>query len=78
MTPVEKKLASILLNLASDEFDNHGCNDFHLMMDGGLTEEEAKSVQESLVKDGISDEVINSKYSQDSLLMLWLAKKVLE
>ena len=30
MTDPEKKLASALLRLASDEFSNHGCTDFDL------------------------------------------------
>jgi hypothetical protein len=31
MTPDEKKLAAILLRKASDQFSNHGCNDFDLV-----------------------------------------------
>ena len=78
MTPIEKKLASLLLNLAADEFSNHGCNDFSLIKEGGLTAEEAKTVQEDLVKDGASDELYDSEYSFDWMLMRWLAKKVQE
>lgn len=78
MTPTEKKLASLLLNLAADEFSNHGCNDFHLIKDGGLTAEEVRKVQEALFEDGVSDEIYDSEYSMDWMLMRWLAKKVQE
>lgn len=30
MTPAEKALAAKLLRMASDQFSNHGCNDFDL------------------------------------------------
>jgi hypothetical protein len=30
MTPTQRKLAAHLLRLASDQFSNHGCNDFDL------------------------------------------------
>lgn len=30
MSPGEKRLAAHLLRLASDQFSNHGCNDFDL------------------------------------------------
>jgi hypothetical protein len=76
MTAIERKLASKLLTLAADEFSNHGCNDFHLLEDGDLTEAEAKEVQEALMRDGMSDEVASGFYSWDWLLMRWLAKKL--
>lgn len=41
MTPAEKKLAGKLLRMASEEFGNHGCNDFDLVEDGKLTAKEA-------------------------------------
>ena len=78
MTPIEKKLASLLLNLAADEFSNHGCNDFNLIKEGGLTAEEVRKVQEALFEDGISDEIYDSEYSMDWMLMRWVAKKVQE
>ena len=36
LTPTEKHLASALLSIAADKFSNHGCNDFHLIRDGGV------------------------------------------
>lgn len=76
MTAIEKKLTLALLKLAAEEFDNHGCNDFHLVKDGGLTREEAKKVQEALFKDGMVEKKMNSAYSFDALLMEWLVKKL--
>lgn len=36
LSPAEKKLMRKLMELASEEFSRHGCNDFHLVRDGGL------------------------------------------
>jgi len=41
-TGAEKRLAGRLLQMASDEFSNHGCNDFDLVGDGGMLAKEAK------------------------------------
>lgn len=45
MTPAEKKLASKMLDMASEEFGHHGCNDFDLVTEGGMTAEEADAFQ---------------------------------
>lgn len=45
MTPAERKLASKFLEMASEMFGNHGCNDFDLVTDGGMTAEEAEAFQ---------------------------------
>ena len=42
MNRVEVKLLVQLLNMAEEEFGNHGCNDFSLTKDGGLTPGEAE------------------------------------
>jgi len=77
MTELERKLIAKLLTMASEEFSNHGCNDFHLLRDGGLTEAEAAEVQLALVRDGVADEPSSGAYTCDWMLMTWLAKKVL-
>lgn len=77
MNITEKKLAAKLLDMAAEEFGNHGCNDFDLVRDGELTVEQAKEVQEALVRDGISDELYCGLVSFDWMLMCWLAKKLL-
>lgn len=40
MTDKEKMLVVKLLDMASDEFSNHGCNDFDLREQSDLTTEE--------------------------------------
>ena len=44
----ECKVLVRLLELAFEEFSNHGCNDFHLVNDAGLTTEEAEEFISSL------------------------------
>lgn len=48
MTPTEKKLVARLLDVAADQFSNHGCNDFDLVKDGGLTSEESQEIQQEI------------------------------
>jgi len=50
VTPAERKLASKMLDMASDEFSNHGCNDFDLVTDGGMTVKEADAFQRAFYK----------------------------
>ena len=76
MTALERKLVAKMLTLASAEFSNHGCNDFHLLRDGGLTALEAAEVREALVRDGAVESVFGD-CTQDWLLMAWLAERVL-
>ena len=73
---LEKKLISKLLNMAADEFSNHGCNDFDLVSDGGLTKEEACKIQESLFADNYMKEKSTKTYTMDWMLMRWLAAKI--
>lgn len=40
LTSVELRIASIMLNLASDKFGTHGCSDFFLKDETNLTEEQ--------------------------------------
>ncbi|HYX21482.1 MAG TPA: hypothetical protein VFA98_11615 [Thermoanaerobaculia bacterium] len=42
MKPAEKILAARLLRAASQEFANHGCNDFDLVADGAMLAKEAR------------------------------------
>ena len=41
MTGAEKRLAARLLQMAADEFSNHGRSDFDLVADGGMMAKEA-------------------------------------
>jgi hypothetical protein len=78
MTKAELKLLVKLLDMSIHEFSNHGCNDFDLVKDGGLTEKQAYKIQQSLFDDKINDYHSNNLYSMDWLLMLWLKKKILK
>ena len=44
LKPYELKLIAKLLEIAADQFANHGCNDFDLVREAGLTPEEAYQV----------------------------------
>lgn len=45
LTTADLKLLIVLLDKAGDEFCHHGCNDFHLLKDGGLTPGEAEELK---------------------------------
>ena len=77
MNTVEKKLVAKLMEMAADEFDNHSCNDFDLIREGGLTKKEAKEVQKALFRDGVTEEEYKDGMAFDAELMGWLAKKLL-
>ena len=40
LTPTERRLAALLLEMASDKFSNHGCDDFRLDEQGGMESRE--------------------------------------
>ncbi len=76
MPEITRKLLLKVLQMATEEFSNHGCNDFDLIRDGGLTEEEAGMFQTFLLSDGLIDEPCHSQYAMDWIVMLWLRKRV--
>jgi hypothetical protein len=45
VSPALRKLAANLLRRASEEFGNHGCNDYRLGEDGGLSPAEIREVR---------------------------------
>ena len=47
--PHELKLAAKLLRLVSDQFSNHGCNDFDLVTEGELTPEQAYEANKAYI-----------------------------
>jgi hypothetical protein len=73
---VEKKLAAKLLHMAAERFGNHGCNDFDLVRDGGLTKEETGEVQAALFQDGVEEDMRDDTVTLDWMLMHWLADKI--
>jgi hypothetical protein len=80
--PHELKLAAKLLEIASDYFANHGCNDFDLV-EAGLTPEQAYEVNRAFVEyqgdaDDWTEEELRVTHAccGDSGLMEWLADKL--
>jgi transcriptional regulator with XRE-family HTH domain len=47
LTEAERKLAVLLLRQAAEKFGNHGCNDFDLVKDGGLTPDESFQIRQA-------------------------------
>lgn len=81
MTPLEKRLAVKLLRKAADQFGNHGCNDYHLVKDGGFTPEESFELRKAMTAAGDypEEEVHPDKhYTMDWLAMDLMAKKLEE
>jgi hypothetical protein len=77
MTSLERKLIVYFLNLAADEFSNHGCNDFRAK-DADLTKQEIKSLQELLKTEGFygDDEVPDSDIFYDWMIMNLMAERL--
>lgn len=79
LTPAERKLVVYLLERASDEFSNHGCNDLHLVKDVGLTSDESFEVRKAITAAGdYPDEEVppDNHYTMDWLAMTIMAKKI--
>jgi hypothetical protein len=76
MVKAEKKLASIFLNRAAAEFNNHGCNDFMEEDYEGLSKEDVKQITASINEwDGHKDPEDDMRvyHVPDWLLMRYLA-----
>ena len=80
LTPTEQRLAGKLLRLAADRFSNHGCNDFYLTKDGGLTEGERQEIAPIVARwanGGEEDEhLAKSDCQYDWMLMNYLADRL--
>lgn len=79
ITPLEARYAAELLDLAADQFSNHGCNDYELEN----TDENWRLVQEMEARNGDSPEYRSRRpaqnktiYTQDFCLMRYLAHKL--
>lgn len=78
-----KSLASLFLKKAADEFSYHGCNDFDLEEEGGLSMHEVIELRRAFTKANgdehelIQDE-IDTRAISDSSLMSWLASLLLD
>lgn len=81
----EARILAHILERASDEFSNHGCNDFDLTTELGLDESTAKAVGQELlramVKNGTADEgqlESSGRYLYDWQLYTYFRKRVQE
>lgn len=78
MTKTQLKLMALMLEKACREFARHGCNDFLLKKEAGLTDAEIAEVRASLRE---YDEQVNGgdhlelegEFAFDWCLMHWLA-----
>jgi hypothetical protein len=83
LQPHELKLAAELLELAADQFSNHGCNDFDLVTEAGLTLEQAYEVNKAYVEwIGEAEQYEDSElrtteaWCGDSGIMRWLSARM--
>jgi len=76
LTDWERKLAAKLLKVASDQFINHGCNDFDAAKEAGLTEEECEALWEQLGEWDTDCLKRDDTLFLDWLLMRFLADKL--
>lgn len=80
LTDAETKVAAHLLQLASNQFANHGCNDLDLVREVGLTPEESHqlrlSVAEWAADPGAPEEEPDDHMTFDWLVMDYIAARV--
>jgi len=77
MNKNEKLLASLMLNIASNEFSNHGCNDVENSVYKNWTpEEKNKFVKEFHEWNGDPEETDDYFLNNDNMLMSFLAYKL--
>ena len=85
LTPAELRLLAELLELASDTFGNHGCNDFSLLKSMPLLEDRRKLMEafnehNGSLEDFEDDEKHGSQFemAHDVSMMGYLAHRVKE
>lgn len=71
MTKLEKKLAARLLDIASDQFSNHGCNDFDLKAVMPNVKDR-RALAMSMHEDNGDPEEFDPKCSYDNMPDWWL------
>jgi hypothetical protein len=85
LTSYEIKLAAKLLEVASEKFSNHSCNDFELVREVGLTSEEAYEINRRFVEwndpdwqDDYSEEELRVEHAiaGDNGLMAYLSERL--
>jgi hypothetical protein len=84
LSKTEKKIIAALLRLASDDFANHGCNDFDLTKIIPNSKERRELIQRYYLYNGdpsefrLDDEEELSDYFDISVLINYLANKLEE
>lgn len=79
LTKTEAKLAAALLEMASETYSNHGCNDFDVVSAIGITNKESKELWKKLTKwNGGNDEIGSGPIHIDWILMSYLASRLQE
>lgn len=76
MRAYERRLLVKVLEMASDTFSNHGCNDFNLK-DHGLTKDEIKELQHAIAVNLDLEEEQEGEWTQDWMVMDHLRKVVI-
>jgi hypothetical protein len=79
MTKAEMRLAGYFLQLAADEFSNHGCNDLDseaVKAFGGTEAEKRKLSRECMEQRGFEEQRIPFEKLMDHELMSCLAEKL--
>jgi len=81
MSPALRKAAVAVLERAAEEFSNHGCTDFDLCKDAGLTKDEALDVMNQLHEWNNAPNEPKPKRGDtatDDWCILWLLAAILE
>lgn len=83
LTPQECEMAAALLRKAADSFSNHGCNDYDVTAEHGLTPLECRDLHVEMARrNGDTEEEIAEMYDgpvfHDWWLMLHLAARLKE
>ena len=78
LTPKESRLAAALLELASDQFSNHGCNDMETQILSEFTEEEKIDICLDINRRNGDDCGLYFDSIPDWLWMQYLADKLKE
>lgn len=82
LTTKEAKLVAVLLDMAGDEFGNHGCNDFVMSKHVDMTQDELVALDLDIstkIGDPADHEPESvGDYQTDFCLMLYLAHRVRE
>ena len=73
-----EKLIALLLSELSDRFSCDSCNDFHLVKDGGLTEEESEQIKTALYQAEYTENITDGPYTYNWMLANYLAQEVLK